>query len=95
MLGVHDRIIGSAKVLAEILGKGEITKEEGEKVVATIRKDILPHPIECEGLTLLAEKLGQGELDTIAQNLESARREDIPLLVWADKVRVRKYPIAT
>jgi DNA-binding PadR family transcriptional regulator len=90
LVGVHDRIIKSAKKLAEILGKGELTAQEGAKVAEIIRKDLLPHPIECEGLTLLAEKLNRDEVEKIAQNLEAARKADVPLLEWADKVRARK-----
>ena len=90
LLSAHDRIIRSAKKLAEILGKGEITEEESVKLPEIIRSDILPHPIECEGLVLLGEKLGKEDLDKIARNLEESRKADIPLLEWADKVRARK-----
>ncbi len=90
LLSAHDRIIRSSKTLSEILGKGEISEEEAGRLPDIIRNEILPHPIECDGLTMLAEKLSQVELEEIRQNLKVALKADIPLLEWADKVRERK-----
>lgn len=90
LLGVHDRIVRSAKVLAQILGDSRIDAGDAEKLTAIVRNDILPHPIECDGLSLLAEKLGPDELERIAENLEAARQADVPLLQWADEIRERR-----
>lgn len=90
LLGVHDRIIRSAKVLAGILGDSDIGDGEAAKLADIVRNEILPHPIECDGLTLLTEKLSAAELDAIAANLEASRQAGIPLLEWADTVRDRK-----
>ncbi len=90
LLTAHDRVIRAARRLAEVLGKGEISDSEAEELIRLIRKDILPHPIECEGLTLLAERLGKEELEKVAESIERARAEGVPLLEWADKIRQRK-----
>jgi hypothetical protein len=90
LLSAHDRIIRSSKKLSEILGKGEITDEEANELPTIIRSQILPHPIECDGLTMLAEKLSQVELEEIRENLKVALKDDIPLLEWANTVRERK-----
>ncbi|MBI4295387.1 MAG: hemerythrin domain-containing protein [Chloroflexi bacterium] len=90
LLGVHDRIIKAARKLGAILGKGEITAEEAEKVVELVRSEILPHPIECEGLTLFSEKLSSEELDAMAKHFASVRKTGLALLEWADTVRTRK-----
>ncbi|MBI2304678.1 MAG: hemerythrin domain-containing protein [Chloroflexi bacterium] len=90
LFSVHDRIIRAAKQLAEILGKGEITEEESRKIPAVIRSEVLPHPIECEGLTLFSGKLTKEELEAMAEHFEATRKEGLALLEWADKVRTRK-----
>lgn len=90
LLGVHDRIIRTAKELAGLLGKGEITEEEAERLPGLVRTQVLPHPIECEGLTLFADRLTKDEINRIADNLEASQKADIPLLEWAEKVRARK-----
>lgn len=90
LLSAHDRVIRSAGVLGGILGDSEISKEDADKLKAVIQTDILPHPIECDGLTLLAEKLSEKELDEIGENLEAARKEGVPLLQWAAEIRERK-----
>lgn len=90
LLGVHDRIIRSARLLAEVLGDSQISEDDAVKLKEIIRNEILPHPIECDGLTLLAEKLDESELDEIAKNLEASRKEDVSLLEWAGTIRQRK-----
>ncbi len=90
LLSAHDRIIKVAKELAAVLGKGEITEEEAERLVNLVRSQVLPHPVECEGLALFAERLSPEELEAIAANLEAARKADVPLLEWAETIRARK-----
>lgn len=87
LLGAHDRIAERARELAEALSKGEITDEEARELIEIIRSDVLSHPIECDGLTLFAEKLTREELDEMAETLERTRREGIPLIEWADKIK--------
>jgi hypothetical protein len=83
-------VIKAAKEIVEILGKGSITRDEAAKLKKIVRRDILPHPIECDGLPLFAEKLSPEELDRIAENLAVARKADVPLLEWAETIRKRK-----
>ena len=90
LFGVHDRVIRAARQLAQILGKGEITKKESGQVVSLVRSEIMPHPIECEGLALFAEKLSKRELDKMARHFEQVKKAKMSLLEWADKVRARK-----
>lgn len=90
LLGVHDRIIRTAKELAGAFGKGEITQEEAQRLPNVIRTQVLTHPVECEGLVLFAERLSKGELDKIADNLQTSYKANVPLLTWADTIRTRK-----
>ncbi len=90
LLTAHDRVIKAAKELAAVLGKGELTDEEAQRLVELVRREVLPHPVECEGLALFAERLSQEELDAIAESIEKARQEAVPLLEWAETIRERK-----
>lgn len=90
LLSAHDRVIKAARRIAEVLGKGEINDEEADELISLIRRDILPHPIECEGLVLLAEKLSKEELEKVAESIERSRAEGVPLLEWASSIRERK-----
>ncbi len=62
LLKVHDRVIANAKKIVEIVGKGYITEDEARMLISMVRSEILPHPIECEGLTLLMGRLSEEEL---------------------------------
>ena len=90
LLSAHDKVIRAARRIAEVLGKGEITREEADELIGLIRRDVLPHPIECEGLVLLAEKLSREELERVAESIEKARSEGVPLIEWAESIRARK-----
>lgn len=86
----HDRIVRAARQLAQILGKGEITAAEAKEVIALVRSEILPHPIECEGLTLFSERLTTKEVEAMGKHFEAVRKTGLPLLQWAQNVRTRK-----
>lgn len=90
LLSAHDRVIKAARRIAEVLGKGEISDQEADELISLIRTDILPHPLECEGLALLAEKLSEEELRIVAESIERARKDNLPLLEWAANIRERK-----
>jgi len=87
LLSAHDRIVKRAKELLEVLKKGSISPEEAKVLADIIRNEVLPHPIECEGITLFAEKLIEEELERLRVDLERARRENVPLLEWSDKIK--------
>ncbi len=90
LFSVHDKIIRAARKLALILGKGEITEEESRLIPAVVRSDVLPHPIECEGLTLFSERLTKKELEAMSKHFTETRKQGLALLEWAEKVRTRK-----
>jgi hypothetical protein len=87
LLGVHDRIIRRGRELLEVLQKGKLTDEEARKWQDIIRFEILSHPIECDGITLFADKLTEEEKRRIALDLERVEREGVPLLEWAEKIK--------
>jgi hemerythrin len=87
LLRAHDRVIDTARKLAQALSKEQLAPEERRQLVEAIRTNILPHVVECEGLVLFAEKLSKAELESLAEAIERARREGVPLLEWAEKLR--------
>lgn len=90
LLQEHDSVINAAKKVAETLGKGKLDTEDIERLVTILQNEIMPHPITCSGLEILMERLDKDDLDKIAENLLNARKEDIPLLEWADNIRKRR-----
>ena len=90
LLEEHDRVIRAGRKIAETLGKGSITDDEAEELIRLIRNEILPHPVTCEGLGIFMERLSEDELNKIAESIEEARREGVPLLQWAENIRERK-----
>jgi hemerythrin len=87
LLGVHDRIVRRAKEILEILGAGEIKPEQVETLSNIVRNEIIPHPIECDGIALFAEKLSEKEIEKLRDDLERIHKEGIPLLEWAEKIK--------
>ncbi|MEM4546356.1 MAG: hemerythrin domain-containing protein [Nitrososphaerota archaeon] len=90
LLKAHDRVITAAKKIAEVLGKGAITEDEVRMLISIVRSEVLPHPIECEGLALLMDRLSKEEIRAIAKSIERSRNENVPLLEWAETIRVKK-----
>ena len=90
LFNAHDRIIRAVRKLSLILGKGEITDDDARQIPILIRTEILPHPIECEGLTLFSERLTEEELRAMAEKFKAIRKKGLSLLEWADQVRPRK-----
>jgi len=90
LLEEHDRVIRAGRKIAQILGKGYMTDEEAEEIAKLIRNDILPHPVTCEGLGIFMERLTEDELRRIAESIDKARKEGVPLLQWAQEIRERK-----
>jgi hemerythrin len=85
----HDLAITRAKKLKTIIEKGKNTKEDYLEGLNHIRA-ILPHVSDCEGLTIMVEKLPEPKLNFIIQTMDSAIAENIPLLEWAGNGRGRK-----
>jgi len=89
LLTDHDLAIARAKKLKSTIQKEKVSAEEITECINTVRS-ILPHVSDCEGLTIMVEKLDNSVMDTILKSMEDARAENAPLLEWAEKVRNRK-----
>ncbi len=51
---------------------------------------ILHHVNDCEGLSIMVEKLDEKIVDNIIKTRENTRKENINLMNWAEMIRKRK-----
>jgi len=85
----HDLAIARAGKLMSLIEKEHHNEDDYLECMNLVRA-ILPHVSDCEGLTIMVEKLPESKLDLIVQSMESARAKNVPLLDWAVNTRGRK-----
>ena len=86
LLTEHDGVIATARSCAELLKKDSLTDEEAKLAVSAARA-LLIHVSNCDGLSILSERLNKNEIDTLSEKLATARKAGVPLLDWADTIR--------
>lgn len=82
----HDRAIQTARDLRAIVRKDRLTDEDAALGIAGARS-ILPHVSDCDGLSLLVEKMSLEQIDTIIATHERANLVGLDMIAWADTVR--------
>ena len=87
LLGDHDVAIGTAVRLVE-LAEGPLSDADVEEAVRLVRS-VLPHVSDCDGLSIMVERLEDDEIGRIFGTRETAQEEDLGLLEWAERVRGR------
>jgi hypothetical protein len=91
LLGDHDQAIGRANVLLELAGKESLTDDDVTKATRIIRT-ILPHVSDCDGLSIMVERLSESKVRSVLEARDRSRQAGLNLLQWASQVRNR--PIA-
>ena len=86
LLMEHDGVIATARSCAELLKKDSLTDEEAKQAVSAARA-LLIHVSNCDGLSILSERLNKKEIDILSEKLATARKAGVPLLDWADTIR--------
>lgn len=81
--------IARAGKLVKLL-KQEILLEVEYTDGINLLRAILPHVSDCEGLTIMVEKLDKSKIDHIISTMEEARSKNVSLLSWANSERNRK-----
>lgn len=89
LLTDHDLAIARAKKLSSMIDKGSNEKDDITDCVNTVRS-ILPHVSDCEGLSIMVERMDDEIINTICDSMENARKENIPLIEWSETSRNRK-----
>lgn len=88
LLGDHDQAIGIAKRLVELARKEHLTEEDVAEAVSLIRK-VLPHVSDCDGLSIMTEKLSEDKIKSILDTRESSLKAGLDLIKWAESIRNR------
>ncbi|MFB6273989.1 MAG: hemerythrin domain-containing protein [Salinibacter sp.] len=84
----HDRAIGTAQALVELAEQEQLTEEEAARAVRWVQR-LLPHVSDCDGLSIMVERLPEEQVEAIFAARERSRRADLDLLRWAEEVRDR------
>lgn len=82
----HDRAIATAKELVALSGKDGLTEDETDAAIRGVRS-ILPHVTDCDGLSILVERLPAEHVLQILAARDQARDAGLDLLTWAAQVR--------
>lgn len=86
LLKEHDGVIATARSCADLLKKDSLTDGEA-KQAATAARTLLIHVSNCDGLSILSERLSKKELDNLSEKFAAARKTGVPLLDWAETIR--------
>ncbi len=86
LLSEHDGVIATARSCAELLKKDSLTDGEA-KQAASAARELLVHVSNCDGLSILSERLNKKEIDDLSEKLAAARKAGVPLLDWATTIR--------
>ncbi len=89
LLTDHDLAIARAEKLKSLIEKTNPLEEDYLECLDLVRA-LLPHISDCEGLTIMVEKLPESKVDFIIQAMDSALTKNVPLLEWAANTRGRK-----
>jgi hypothetical protein len=87
----HDRAIGRARRLVQLAEQSTLSDEDVAHAARLVRA-ILPHVSDCDGLSIMVERLPNETIETIFDARARSGRAGLNLLQWADQVRRR--PIA-
>lgn len=89
LLADHDRAIAAARRLTEIAGGDELGEEHVREATELVR-EVLPHVSDCEGLSLMVERLDDEAVQSILDARGRALGEGLDLLRWAEGIRGRR-----
>ncbi|HLG13244.1 MAG TPA: hemerythrin domain-containing protein [Blastocatellia bacterium] len=88
LLHDHDRVIGTAARLVELSGKQALSVDDVAEATELVRS-ILPHVSDCDGLSIMVERLPAATVQDILATRERAWSENLELFTWTSGVRTR------
>lgn len=88
LLQAHDGAIAGAKRLVTIASQRTLSDDDVAEAMRLVRS-ILPHVSDCDGLSIMVERLPEAQVQAILDARERARSEGLDLLTWAGGVRAR------
>lgn len=84
----HDLAILAAKKLLGFAEQATLTDEDVEEAVRYTRS-ILPHVTDCDGLSILVERLPEEQVQAIFDTRARSKAANLDLLTWATTIRGR------
>jgi hypothetical protein len=88
LLGDHDRAIASARKLVEIAAKEPLSDRDAAEAISLVRT-VLPHVSDCDGLSIMVERLPETRVQAVLDAREASRRVGLNLFQWVEQVRPR------
>lgn len=82
----HDGAIQGAERLAMLSNQDAWNETEVEEGIALVR-DILPHVSDCDGLSIMVERLPDNKIEEIFTSRERCNKAGVDLLQWAQEFR--------
>jgi hypothetical protein len=92
LVGNHDRAISVAGSLAALAARSALSDEDVVYGVRLVRS-VLPHVSDCDGLSIMVERLSGETVRAILGARDIARAQGLDLFDWA--MRVRRRPRIT
>lgn len=89
LLTDHDLLIARARKLKSTIDRKNTEENDISECISTVRA-MLPHVSDCEGLTIMVEKLHEDDMEVIYKSMHRARAGNLSLMEWADTTRDRK-----
>ena len=83
-----DSAIGAARRLAELVERAAPSASDREEMEALAR-GLLPHVSDCEGLSIMVERLPEPDVVRILERRRRAWEQNLDLPSWADEARRR------
>ncbi|HXG22951.1 MAG TPA: hemerythrin domain-containing protein [Chthonomonadales bacterium] len=93
LLHDHDGAIQSAGRLIQLSNKEPLTNEDITEAIRLIR-GILPHVSDCDGLSIMVERLPIEKVQSILDSRDHSLQEGLNLVDWAGHVRQRRIALA-
>lgn len=94
LLTEHDIAIGIAIRLDNAASQSEMTVAEGSRMASLIRSRLLPHVSDCDGLSIMVERLPYETISAILTARDLALSQGLDLFSWASRIRKRPAVLA-
>lgn len=88
LLDDHNRIIETISTLVEFSHNEQLSDVEAQTATDLVRT-ILPHVSDCDGLSIMVERLSSEKVQSILQSRDRAFSENLDLFRWINEARKR------
>ncbi len=93
LLDDHNRIIETISTLVEFSRNEQLSDDEVQ-TATDLTRTILPHVSDCDGLSIMVERLSSEKVQSILQSRDRAFSENLDLFRWVNEARKRPDLVA-